>query len=246
MEEDGRSGGGGGSGAPAWMATFADMMSLLLTFFVLLLSFATMDIVKFRDAMGSIQQALGFMPAGTGMFQHTNKPTIYEKPLATSSLTNGALTSEMVNEMSDAISEELKEVIKQYGLEDEVEVEKSKRGVILRMRGKVLFNAGEAELKESAYPILDKIADLMRKFPSNVSIEGHTDNIPVNGGRYSSNWELSVARAISALRYFQKLGDIDLQRINIAGFADTHPIADNSTPEGRAKNRRVEFVFYKE
>jgi len=246
MEEEEKSGGGGEGGAPAWMATFADMMSLLLTFFVLLLSFATMDIVKFRDAMGSIQQALGFMPAGTGMFQHTNNPAIYEKPLATSSLTKGELTSEMVNEMSDAISEELKEVIKQYGLENEVEVEKSKRGVILRMRGKVLFNAGEAELKESSYPILDKIAELMRKFPSNISIEGHTDNIPVNGGRYSSNWELSVARAISALRYFQKLGDIDLQRINIAGFADTHPIADNSTPDGRAKNRRVEFVFYKE
>jgi len=158
MEEEERSeGGGGGGGAPAWMATFADMMSLLLTFFVLLLSFATMDIVKFRDAMGSIQQALGFMPSGTGMFQHTNNPTLYEKPLATSSLTKGELTSEMVSEMSDAISEELKEVIKQYGLKNEVELEKSKRGVILRVRGKVLFNAGEAELKESSYPIRTRL-----------------------------------------------------------------------------------------
>lgn len=244
--EEGSGGGGEGGGAPAWMATFADMMSLLLTFFVLLLSFATMDIVKFKDAMGSIQQALGFMPSGTGMFQHTNNPTIYEKPFATSSLTRGELTSEVVNEMSEAISEELKEVIKKYGLEKDVDVEKSKRGVILRMRGKVLFNAGDAELKEASYPVLDKIADIMRKFPSNVSIEGHTDNVPISGGRYSSNWELSVARAISALKYFKSLGDIDLQRINIAGFADTHPIADNSTPEGRAKNRRVEFVFYKE
>ncbi|GBE35326.1 motility protein B [bacterium BMS3Bbin06] len=229
---------GSDSSAPAWMATFADMMSLLLTFFVLLLSFATMDVVKFRDAMGSIQEALGFLPTGTGVFQQSSSPAVFEKPLATST------TAKSV--MNDVIEGELKEIVSGYGLQKDVDVEKSKRGVILRVKGKIFFNAGEAKLKRDSYPILEKIVGILKRFPRKVSIEGHTDNIPVSGGRYASNWELSTERAISALRFFKERGDIDLKRINIAGFADTHPIAPNDTPEGRASNRRVEFVFYKE
>lgn len=234
MDEEGKTG-GSSAGAPAWMATFADMMSLLLTFFVLLLSFATMDIVKFRDAMGSIQQALGFMPTGSGLFQHTSKPTDFEKPLATSALKN----------TNHLIQEELQDMIKEHGLEKDVEIESAARGVILRVKGRIFFNSGTAELKPQSYPILEKIAEVMKRFPSRVSIEGHTDNLPVSGGKYSSNWELSAARAYSALMFLKNLG-VDIKRINIAGFADTHPIASNNTEEGRAKNRRVEFVFYDE
>ncbi len=234
MEEEERSSTDSG-GAPAWMATFSDMATLLLTFFILLLSFANMDIVKFRDAMGSIQQALGFMPTGTGMFQHTSKPTEFEKPLATSALKN----------TNYLIQQELQDMVKEHGLEKDVEIENTPRGVVLRVRGRIFFSSGTAELKPQAYPILEKIAQIMKRFPSRVSIEGHTDNLPVSGGRYTSNWELSAARAYSALRFLMKKG-VDVKRINIAGFADTHPIASNNTEEGRAKNRRVEFVFYEE
>jgi len=225
-----------GGGAPAWMATFADMMSLLLTFFVLLLSFATMDIVKFKDAMGSIQQALGFLPTGTGMFQHTSVPTPFSPPMATS----------VGQSTNDQIYQELQGLIQEKGLEKDVSVENTKRGVILRVRGRMFFSQGTAELKPESYPVLEKIAELMKKFSSNVSIEGHTDNIPISGGRYASNWELSTERAISALRFLKEHGDIDVTKIRVAGFADTHPIASNDTEEGRAKNRRVEFVFYQE
>jgi chemotaxis protein MotB len=226
----------GEGGAPAWMATFADMMSLLLTFFVLLLSFAEMDIVKFRDAMGSINQALGFMPSGRGMFQHTSSPAPFEDPMATS-------VSKSAN---DEIMEALKELIAKNGLKEDVEVEDSDRGVILRVRGRMFFNAGSADLKYESQPVLEKIADLMKKFPSKVSIEGHTDNIPMSAGKYSSNWEISTARAYAALRFLQERGKIDAARINIAGFGDTHPLAPNDIPEGRNKNRRVEFVFYEQ
>jgi chemotaxis protein MotB len=218
------------------MATFADMMSLLLTFFVLLLSFASMDIVKFKDAMGSIQEALGFMPTGTGMFQHTNIPTNFDLPTANSA----------VKPTSQAITEELEELIDAKGLENDVDVEDTPRGVILRVKGRMFFNAGTAELKPESYPVLKKIAELIRKFSSHVSIEGHSDNIPVSGGRYASNWELSTARAISALKFLREQEGIDVKKIHVAGFADTHPIASNDTAEGRAKNRRVEFVFFEE
>ncbi len=217
----------------SWMTTFADLSTLLLTFFVLLLSFATMDIVKFRDAMGSIQEALGFLPVGTGVFQQSKVPPAFEKPIARSK----------GEDMRNIIKKELKTMIRDYGLQNDVELETTARGVVLRVRGRIFFNTGTAELKPQAFPVLERIADMLKRFPYRVSIEGHTDNVPVKGGRYSSNWELSAARAYSALLFLKDKG-VPVDRINIAGFADTRPIAPNDTEEGRAKNRRVEFVFY--
>jgi len=224
------------AGAPAWMATFADLATLLLTFFILLLTFAEMDIEKFRDALGSIQQALGFMPSGTGMMQHTSKPSFLEPPRPRS----------MEEDINRRIEDELRKLVKKHGLQNQVSVIRSKRGVILRVKGRFFFSPGTAELKPESHTILEKIAELMDKFPRKVAIEGHTDNIPISNGKYSSNWELSTARAISALKFLQEKEGIDVKNINIAGFADTRPIASNNTPEGRAQNRRVEFVFYEE
>ncbi len=228
---------GGGGGAPAWMATFADMMSLLLTFFVLLLSFAEMDIVKFRDAMGSISEALGVTTGGTGMFQNSTSPAIMQTPMPAPSASAPAPST------NEIILDELDNLVIDNGLSKDVEVVESDRGTILRVRGKMFFNPGTADLKYESQQILDKIADLMQRYPTRISIEGHTDNIPISRGKYSSNWELSTARAYAALRFFQENKAMDLKRITIAGFGDTHPLAPNDTPEGRAKNRRVEFVF---
>lgn len=221
------------------MATFADMMSLLLTFFVLLLSFAEMDVEKFKDALGSINSALGFTSGGTGMLQHTTSPTSFEKPMTTS-------VSQPQTPISnnETITKELNEIVSSYGLQDDVEIKSSERGVILRVRGKLFFNPGTATLRYESQPVLDKIAELMKQHTSKVSIEGHTDNIPISGGTYSNNWELSTARAYSTLKFLQENEDVNVKNINIAGFGDTHPIAPNDTPEGRAKNRRVEFVFF--
>jgi len=220
------------------MATFADMMSLLLTFFILLLSFAEMDIVKFKDAMGSINQALGVTSGGTGLMQSNSSPIAMEKPMATSMARSDAKPT------NEAIMEELEALIHEKAMEEEVDVEDTSRGVVLKVQGKMFFNGGTAELKQESNEVLNKIAGLMKKYPNNVSIEGHTDNVPISGGRYSSNWELSTARAFSALKYLQEYADVDIKKIHIAGFGSTHPLASNDTPEGRSKNRRVEFVFY--
>ncbi len=236
--------GGEGAGAPAWMATFADMMSLLLTFFVLLLSFAEMDIVKFKDAMGSINAALGFMSAGTGMFQHSSRPTNFLKPMAISE-SQAELRLPPRESMDDKVLVELKNNINNMRLGDDIEVEKTDRGVVMRVKGKVFFMPGTAELKINSHPIFQTISGLMRKFPYKVVIEGHTDNVPVRGGKYSNNWELSTARAYTALKFLQEYEGIHVDRIHIAGFGDTHPITSNNSPEGRSTNRRVEFVFYK-
>lgn len=238
-------------GVPAWMATFADLSTLLLTFFILLLSFATMDLVKFQDAMGSVQESLGFLPTGPGVFQHTMEPPIFEPilepppELEKNDCTNDNDVGNREN-VNEEITSELEALIKKFNLENEVTIENIKRGVVLRVRSNLFFNIGKVELKKESYPILKKVADLMRKFPRSVSIEGHTDSLPITGGSYSSNWELSAIRALSAFNFLKEEEKVEVNRINIAGFADNRPIASNDTEEGRAKNRRVEFVFYKE
>ena len=239
-------------GTAAWMTTFADLSTLLLTFFILLLSFATMDLTKFQDAMGSIQKTLGFLPTGTGMFQHTMEPPIFKSilelppELEKNDCMNNNDIRDRENVNKEIISE-LKYLIKKLKIEDEVTIENVKRGLVLRVKSKLFFNLGKAELKKESYPILKKVAELMKKFSRSVSIEGHTDNLPITtGGSYSSNWELSAVRALSALTFLIEKENVEVNRINIAGFADNRPIASNDTEEGRTKNRRVEFVFYKE
>ncbi len=123
----------------------------------------------------------------------------------------------------------------------ELSLRSDSRGVVITIPGTFLFRSGSAELKKQAYPVLDKIVAALREVPGQVSIEGHTDNVPVRGGRYSSNWELSTARAASVLHYFVSKG-LDPYRFSIAGYGEYRPIATNDTEEGRAKNRRVEIV----
>lgn len=229
----------GDAGTPAWMATFADLMSLLLTFFILLLSFAEMDIVKFKDAMGSINAAFGVTQGGPGMFSPSTTPVI----MNTQSQSSSAAPAD-IQARDEAISEEIKSLIEEQELDEDVEVEATKRGVIMRIRGRMFFNAGTADLKSGSQPLLEKISSIMKRFPKKIAIEGHTDNIPISNNKFSNNWELSTARSYAALKYLQDYGDIDVKRIHIAGFGDTHPLTSNDTPEGRAKNRRVEFVFY--
>jgi chemotaxis protein MotB len=221
-------------GAPAWMTTFADMMSLLLTFFVLLLSFATMDIVKFRDAMGSINGALGFMQSQSAIFQHSPNAAFVEKQAP----------SAVPQSKSKILVKDLEEFIIQNKLQEDAETEESERGVILRIRGRMFFQPHMAELKHESQPVFEKISELMKKFPGSLSIEGHTDNIPIREGEFSSKWELSAARAYSSLKFLQEKEAVDSRRIRIAGLGDIHPLAPNDTPEGRAKNSRVEFIFH--
>ncbi len=246
-------------GAPAWMATFADMMSLLLTFFILLLSFAEMDIVKFKDALGSIQESLGVMKAsssGDSMIPMHNSsmsinmsiaPPPISRVLKTQSSScskaEGSAGSESVDTNKEIVAD-LTSAIDAMKLEEEIQIENTNRGVVMRVKGRMFFNPGTAELKLDSHPIFQTISELMRKFPKEIAIEGHTDNVPTNGGKYANNWELSTARAFTALKFLQEYEGIEINRIHIAGFGDTKPLASNETPEGRSENRRVEFVFY--
>ncbi len=254
----------------AWMTTFADLMSLLLTFFVLLLSFAQMDVVKFRDAMGSLQNAFGYAYSSDGLqparptsflqYKYEKKDSFFQDPLnmpykrrARDKIEEGDKNKEILREKERTVEvkenklilKRVNEIIKKNDIEDSVEAERTGRGVVVRVKGQLFFPSGSDVLKVGAYPLLDDIIALAEEFPYRMSVEGHTDTTPINTLRFRSNWELSTARAIAALRYIMDSGKISHDRLGASGYADTRPISENKTPEGRQKNRRVEFIFFK-
>ncbi len=225
-------------GVPDWVMTFADLSTLLFAFFVLLLSFANMDVIKFREMLGSVQSAFGVSKKTHGEYQPTMQGEGSQMG-STETMTEGEY-----QQMSHEMEDKLKEVIQKTGMEQNAEVISGPLGVTVRVKGMTFFAPGSAQIKRSGAPFLNGIAVLMSKFPFQLVIEGHTDNVPIKTRQFPSNWELSAYRATVVLRYllFKK---IDPHRLMAVGYASTHPIATNDTAEGRAANRRVEFVFKK-
>lgn len=148
-------------------------------------------------------------------------------------------------ELSEQLAEKIEESLKESFLGDQVDVEFNSNCVILTLNGAFLFDSGRADLKAEALPILDKIGKILTKYADNVvEIEGHTDSVPLNGGRYENNDVLSSYRALAVFNYLKNNASIDPGIMKHSGRGEYLPIADNSTPEGRAKNRRVEIKIY--
>lgn len=222
------------NGAPAWMVTFADLMSLLLTFFILLLSFSNLEIVKFQTMAGSVRNAFGLKSE----FDLSDIPTgrkllPYEDPKR----------GQMNNE-PDArqIEHSLEEMLREMKLEEVGVAKMTSEGVLLRLSGDLFFSSGRADLNPQALPVLDAIATQLLRGSGPADVIGHTDDVPIATVVYPSNWELSAARAGTAVRYLVGKG-IAAERLRAIGYAETAPVAENSTGAGRAANRRVEFVL---
>lgn len=221
-------------GAPEWMCTFADLMSLLLTFFVLLLSFSNMEIVKFRTMAGSIRNAFGLR---SPMDISPNPPggDILPKPAP-------AYNTTMTESKKQVTMVRLRDALEKTEMTDAGNVKIKDRGVALSMDGDQVFDSGKTDLKPVIYPLLDRLADIAQKQPGTIEVEGHTDDVPIRTDRFPSNWELSAARAGSAVRYLATKS-VPAQRMKAIGYADTVPVVPNDSVENRAKNRRVEFLF---
>jgi len=225
-------------GSPAWMAPFSDITTLLLTFFVLLLSFANLDVANFRIALGSVRQAFGVQVKVDGAFEGlTTSPVELSDELS---------TSELEPETAPQLDSQV-ETVRQYvllqGLDEKVEVVGTPRGITLRIKNVLLFDTGSDRLKSKAYDVLQLVVDLFGRFDGRLLIEGHTDNRPIRSARFPSNWELSTARSTAVLRYLRAQPGMDVTRVGVAGYAHIRPIAPNDGEADRAKNRRVEFVF---
>jgi len=216
-------------GAPAWMATFSDMMCLLVTFFVLLMSYSQIAQTKFTLAMTSLRGALGVMTASSGSI------------LAVTNMPMFQIGKGQVDQVIQDSVKKLQDVILESELLDNMSISQTKDQLMFNISDAVLFESGHAELKVQADTILTLIGTILTILPLEVRIEGHTDNIPINTSRYPSNWELSYARTLSIAEKFAALG-VNYSRFQLIGYGEHRPLADNSTSQGRALNRRVEII----
>ena len=238
-------------GAPKWMTTFADLSTLLLTFFVLMLSMANIDIQKFRELLGSVRDAFGVQYQEQGDYQAAVKEDLFQKQSTPSNQNAGEPknrssafdASDEFTGQEEAI-DDIRHAISQTNMGDMADIRSGNRGIRMRIKGALMFDAGEAKLKPQALPLLDSLADVLNRHGYYLLVEGHTDAIPITTERFPSNWELSGSRAAAVLRHLIEVG-IDAKRLTCVGLSDSCPIADNDTPQGRAKNRRVEFVLTK-
>ncbi len=219
-------------GIPGWVVTYGDMMSLLLTFFILLLSFSSIQETKFKQAMESLQTALGVFH---------NSDTIIEFENVVVPKDEGAADEEMLYEFR-----QLEQYLLDEGLDDQVEVSMTDQGIQIKIEDEFLFSSGKAVLQGTAGAVLAKISDFLDGKATTIEVSGHTDSLPINTPQFPSNWELSAARAIAVARSLQGTG-IQPARLRATGYGEFRPIADNGTPDGRSKNRRVEiFMKYEE
>ncbi|MAM87288.1 flagellar motor protein MotB [Allohahella sp. A8] len=274
------------AGIPAWMATFADLMSLLMCFFVLLLSFAQMDALEFKRLAGSMKDAFGVqnqvdvtsIPKGTSVIAQEFSPgkpeptplqmimqqttssdmpnleqvceQIVEKALADQCpIPPAAELSDEVVEQLEAMAEEAESTAVQLATalepqvrNNQIEVETRGRQIIIRVQERGAFASGSASLNADFFPVIDNMVEVLKQYQGNISVEGHTDNIPIKTARFRSNWDLSTARALEVAHALFESGDVGQERFAVTGAADTTPLVPNDTPEGRARNRRVEIV----
>jgi chemotaxis protein MotB len=218
----------GAPGAPAWMTTYSDMVTLLLTFFVLLLSMAELDKLKFNEAVVSLRGAFGIVQS----------KTIKDAPSEIAVPRVAAIPYDMLQRVYKQVVMN----IEKLELDKDIEVVKDRGAMVLRVTENVLFAPGSSNLKKEAGPVLRKVADLIAPLPFEVRIEGHTDNTSYKDS-WNANWELSAFRAIAVLKYFAENKLLSLDRLSAVGYGEHRPLVSNDSIENKALNRRVEIVL---
>lgn len=225
----------------SWIDTYADTVTLLLTFFVLLYSISSVDAQKLKQISNALNQVLTG-EANDSILQFE----LYDGDVP---LVGGESEDESIDEEGETIKEEnqtyeeVKSFVMANGLDSVVTIISDNRGVIIQLKDSILFETGEANLKDESLQVLDKINTLVSTMPNNIIIEGHTDNVPIKTMQFPSNWELSGARASRVLRYFTEEKEQDGSRFLSQGCGEVKPLVANDSDENRAINRRVNILI---
>lgn len=252
-------------GAPEWQTTFGDLMNLLLCFFVLLFAMSSIDEDKQEQIIASFNNMFsvfdgGATAIGDGMLisngvSQLNELDQYinstgkmdeEGEIVDDELANAQEQLEQAKlEESEEMAERIQEAIDEKDMGQEIDIEFTSQYVQLTLKGGILFDSGSVELKPEALPVLDQVGLILERYAQGtIEIEGHTDNVPMSGAKYSNNDELSSGRALSVFNYLLSVTTLDPAEVKHSGRGEYLPIADNSTPEGRSRNRRVEIKIY--
>jgi len=224
-----------------WLVSYADFITLLFAFFTSMYAISTANEVKFRALSKSLNTA--FSPShgqGQGLF-------------ATSAQQGGSSFIQDVkptllneNDIYTNRSQKVRSALKDIQKDGRLTLLFGEQKIIIRISEGILFEPSSDEFIKDGLPVLDEIAEVLKDMPNSVNIEGHTDNIPTNTGRFPSNWDLSSARAVKILKYFISAHKYDPTKLAATGYGEYRPVTSNDTPEGRAKNRRVDILLISE
>lgn len=223
-------------GAPLYMATYGDMVTLVLCFFVLLFAMSSVDAQKFQKALISLRGSLGVLRGGK-----TTEES--QQPHRSGEVGKDAGSAPRFEMDTRHVAHTINSYLRAEGLDKSIQVSINQRGVSVSISDQFLFASGSAELRSEGQRALYKIAMLVRDKVPAVAVEGHTDSVPLLGGMYRNNWGLSSMRAAVVASYLETAGGIDPLKLQAVGFASYQPIVPNDTPEHRALNRRVDLVF---
>jgi len=218
-----------------WLLTYADLITLLMVFFVVLYSMSSADSTKWKQISAALNQAF-------------NVDVLRGKTATTIDDGSGQPAPPVDNLISDSevpqvsrLQSKIQTILDGATQAPDVSVGVDREGVVIRLSGSYLFDSGRAELKPNSFAVLDAIAAEVRLLPNDVRVDGHTDSTPIDSPRYPTNWELSSARALAVTRYLSETDAIRADRLMAAGFGEFRPIVPNDTREHRAQNRRVEI-----
>ncbi len=213
-----------------WLLTYADLITLLLVFFVVMYSIAKADEKKFARLSTVLQKAF------SGIVLEGSDRTALAGD-------DGAVTGDSVLDDFLGLRTEMGKLASDMGVLNQVSVSVQKEGIAISLSGNLLFDSGRAEIRGESTNVLDKIGERLSNIPNDIRVEGHTDNIQIDSDIYPTNWELSAARATAVTRYLAETGGVAPKRLSAQAYSEYQPVADNTTREKRAMNRRVDLLI---
>jgi len=220
--------------AERWLLTYADLITLLLAFFIMMYVFSKRDAYKYDEVASHLKTIFS---GGTGLAGKGSVTATSPIEMLSRGASSGEIKRQLEGEFMD------KNRDKSGG--ENISVLSDERGVVIRVLDKAFFDEGKAELKEGAKSALDKIVPIIKNIENHIRIEGHTDNVPISTPEFKSNWELSVRRATEVVRYLIEKRGLPPERISATGYAEFRPIVKNISPQNRALNRRIEIIVAK-
>lgn len=218
----------------SWLIPYSDLLTLLLALFIVLFAAGSINNNKLQQIMISMNTALN----GQGSSIILKENTGISKDMKIE------VSKQEESEKLQTLKNQIEHYIEQRGLENAISIKDEPKGIKLSLKDVILFESGRAELKGDSLTILNDLLDLIKQVQNPISIEGHTDNVPITGGKFKSNWELSAARALSVLYFFEEKG-ISSNKLQFAGFGEQKPVFPNDSLEHRQANRRVDITILK-
>ncbi|MBB6216884.1 chemotaxis protein MotB [Anaerosolibacter carboniphilus] len=201
-----------------WLITYSDMITILLCFFIIFFIYTSKELTNLSSENKDLKKENDSLAAQLfGLHKNGRDPK--------------------------STSEDFMTFLEKNNLQDQVDIIENERGLLIRFRDSVLFQSGQAGISPDGYLLLDQIGAQLQRVNNNIIVEGYTDNVPIRTKEYPSNWELSVARSIQVVKYLTENKGIAKNRVSVSGYGERNPIDSNSTPEGRANNRRIEIII---